>query len=103
MTRYIFISFALVFYFNSFSQKCDSTALQTDKVLLQQFWTTFKQAVNNKDKTQLASLCRFPFNCDYCILDSAKQNAEPPIKVTKASFDKSQYKIFLTDRTYQTN
>ncbi len=98
MTRYILLSVGLLFYFTSFSQKCDGNTLQADKALLQKFWTTFKQAVNNKDKAKLASLCRFPFNCDYCILDSTKQNVEPPIKVTKASFYKSQYKIFFTNR-----
>lgn len=98
MTRYILLSVGILFCYTSVSQKCDSNFLQADKALLQKFWATFKQAVNNKDKAKLATLCRFPFNCDYCIIDSTKQNQEPSTKVTKTSFDKSQYKIFFTDR-----
>jgi hypothetical protein len=83
----------------SFSQQsCDSAKLQADKVPLQNFWTAFKNAVKNKDKTKLANLCHFPFTCDYCILDSNKQRNKPYIKVTKATFDRSQYQIFFTDR-----
>jgi hypothetical protein len=83
----------------SFSQqRCNNTNLQADKVLLQNFWTAFKDAVNNKDKAKLESLCRFPFTCDYCILDSNKQRSKPYIKVTKAMFDRSQYQIFFADR-----
>lgn len=83
----------------SFSQrKCDSTNSQTDKVQLQNFWTAFKDAINQKDKEKLASLVRFPFTCDYCIIDSTKPSNKPCIKVTKTTFDKSQYQIFFADR-----
>lgn len=83
----------------SFSQqKCDSTVLQADKVQLQSFWTAFKDAINHKDKVKLANLVRFPFTCDYCIVDSNKQANKPYIKVTKMSFDRSQYQIFFADR-----
>ncbi|WP_276504553.1 hypothetical protein [Terrimonas pollutisoli] len=66
--------------------------------LLQKFWMEFKHAVNKKDKNKLTSLCHFPFNCDYCILDSVKQSDKLYVKVTKTEFDKSQYKIFFTER-----
>jgi len=83
----------------SFSQqKCDSSNLQTDIVQLQSFWTVFKDAINQKDKVELASLVRFPFTCDYCIIDSTKQSNKPYVKVTKTTFDKSQYQIFFVDR-----
>jgi hypothetical protein len=100
MTRYILPIVGLLTCLDLFSQhKCDSTSLsQTDKALLQNFWTEFKDAINNKDKTKLANLCHFPLHCDYCILDSAKSNDKLDVKVTKISFDTSQYKIFFTER-----
>ena len=83
----------------SFSQqKCDSANLQADKAQLQNFWTSFKDAINQRDKVKLASLVRFPFTCDYCIIDGTKQSDKPHIKVTKATFDRSQYQIFFADR-----
>ncbi|WP_162945068.1 hypothetical protein [Flavisolibacter nicotianae] len=79
-------------------QKCDSSNLQVDKVQLQNFWTAFKEAINQSDKVKLASLVCFPFTCDYCIIDSTKQSDKPYVKVTKATFDKSQYQIFFADK-----
>lgn len=99
MIRYIISIAGLLASLASYSQqKCDSNLIQADKVLLQDFWISFKEALNDKDKTKLENLCRFPFNCDYCILDSANQSDQPYIKVSKTSFEKSQYKIFFTDR-----
>jgi len=99
MTRYIILIAGLLICINSFcQQKCNSSNLQSDKVQLQKFWTTFKAALNNKKRSEIATLCRFPFNCDYCILDSDKQSHEPYVKVTKRSFDKFQYKIFFEPR-----
>jgi hypothetical protein len=103
MIRYIFSTFGVLVYLNLFGQQeCDSLQLsQTDKILFQDFWTEFKSAINNKDKPALANLCRFPFNCDYCILDSTALSDKPYIKVSKASFEKSQYKIFLNNNLVQ--
>jgi hypothetical protein len=100
MIRYILLVSGLLICLSLFSQqKCDSPSLsKTDLVLLQNFWIQFKEAINNKDKTKLANLCRFPFNCDYCVLDSNNSNDKPYIKVTKTLFGRSQYKIFLTER-----
>ncbi len=99
MTRYIFLIAGLLACANLFSQrKCESSVLQTDKILLQNFWTTFKDAINNKDKAKIESLCRFPFNCDYCVLDTTKQSNKPYYKITKAAFDTLQYQIFFTAR-----
>jgi len=99
MTRFLLFTLGLLAGSYSFSQhKCDSSILQADKVLLQNFWTDFKTAINNKDKTKLASLCRFPFTCDYCILDSSKASNKPYIKVTKTTFNESQYEIFFAVR-----
>ena len=99
MIRYIILISGLLTFSNCFcQQECDSTNLQKDKVPLQKFWTTFQKAINKNNKAKLASLCRFPFNCDYCILDSTKSSDKPYHKVTKAAFDKSQYQIFFTSR-----
>jgi hypothetical protein len=98
MKRYILLMAGLTVCLNVFSQrKCDSLS-QKDKLLLQKFWTDFKDALNNKDKTKLSTVCNFPFDCDYCILDTAKQTHKPHVKVTKSDFDKSQYQIFFIDR-----
>jgi len=99
MKHFLLVILGLLTAVCSISQQtCDSINLQSDKVGLQKFWTAFKDAVNNKDKAKLASLCRFPFTCDYCILDSNKQRSRPYIMVTKATFDRSQYQIFFSDR-----
>ena len=79
-------------------QKYDSLSVRADSALLHSFWTEFKQAINNRDKVKLSGLCHFPFNCDYCILDTSKPSNKHYIKVTKTLFDKSQYKIFFADR-----
>ena len=99
MRHSLLFIFGLLTAAYSFSQQtCDSSVLQADKVPLQNFWTAFKDAINNKDKAKLASLCSFPFTCDYCIIDSTKQTNRPYIKVTKATFARSQYQIFFTDK-----
>ena len=95
----LLIIFGLLTAANSFcQQKCDSTVLQVDKVQLQNFWTSFKDAINQKDKIELAGLVRFPFTCDYCIIDSNKHGNKPYIKVTKTTFDKSQHQIFFAEK-----
>lgn len=75
---------------------CDKSKLTAaDKKLLTQFWTDFKSAINSENKIKLASLVKFPFNCDYCLLDTAKEKNYDYLKVTKGLFDKGQYKIFF--------
>jgi uncharacterized membrane protein YvbJ len=99
MRHSLLLTIGLLTAVYSFSQqRCNSADLQADKVLLQNFWIAFKDAINNKDKAKLATLVRFPFTCDYCIIDSNKQGNKPYIKVAKATFDKSQYQIFFADR-----
>ncbi|MXV53347.1 hypothetical protein GS399_20500 [Pedobacter sp. HMF7647] len=99
MKQSLLIIFGLLTSAYAFSQqKCDSTNLQVDKIQLQSFWTAFKNAINQKDKVKLASLVRFPFTCDYCILDTNRQKNQLYIKVTRATFDRSQYQIFFADR-----
>lgn len=69
-----------------------------DSILLNDFWTNFKNAINENDKEKLATLCAFPFNCRPCIDDtSLKVNDQVTIKVTKKLFVKSQYKIFFEE------
>jgi hypothetical protein len=102
MTRPLLLILGLLAAFNSIGQqKCDSADLQADKILLQKFWTEFKAAINDKDKVKLESLCRFPFTCDYCILDSTKENGKPYVKVTKSTFQKTQYQIFFVERLFK--
>jgi hypothetical protein len=75
---------------------CDKSKIsQTDKELLKQFSIEFKKAINSENKIALASLIKFPFNCDYCILDIAKDKNYNYLRVTKKLFDKEQYKIFF--------
>jgi hypothetical protein len=99
MTRPLLLILGLLAAFNSIcQQKCDTADLRADKILLQKFWGEFKAAINQKDRTKLASLCRFPFTCDYCIVDSTQPNNKPYIKVTKTTFYKTQYQIFFADK-----
>ncbi|HEU5054104.1 MAG TPA: hypothetical protein VFT78_13385 [Hanamia sp.] len=82
---------------------CDKAKIsKADKKLIEQFWTDFKKAVNTSDKIKLASLIKFPFNCDYCILDSAKNKSYDYLKVTKKLFDKKQFKIFFDPKLKKT-
>ena len=75
---------------------CDKSNIsKADKELIEQFWTDFKKAINDKDKAKLTSLIKFSFNCDYCILDSAKEKNYDYLTVTKTLFEKRQYKIFF--------
>ena len=75
---------------------CDKSKIsKADKVLIEQFWTDLKKAVNQEDKAKLSLLVQFPFNCDYCIQDSAKDKNYDYLKVTKELFEKKQYKIFF--------
>ena len=73
-----------------------------DKKLLTQFWTDFKSAINSKNKIKLSSLVKFPFNCDYCIVDTTKDKDYDYLKVTKNFFDKGQYKIFFDQKLKKT-
>lgn len=67
--------------------KCDLSKLsETDKRILNSFWTDFKGAINSRDTQKLASLCSFPFPCTYC-----------KKKITRGSFYESEYKIFFED------
>ena len=82
---------------------CDKLKLTAaDKKLLTQFWTDFKSAINSENKIKLASLVKFPFNCDYCILDTKKEKDYDYLKVTKKLFDKGQYKIFFDPKLKKT-
>lgn len=99
MKQFLLIILGLLTAAYSFSQqKCDSANFQADKAQLQNFWTSFKDAINHKDKVKLASLVRFPFTCDYCVVDRNKQSDKPYMRVTRSTFDRSQYQIFFIDR-----
>ena len=96
--KIILVSASLFFGQFSIGQTsyCDKSKIsKADKKLIEQFWTDFKMAVNTEDKLKLSSLIKFSFNCDYCILDSAKDKNYDYLKVTKKLFDKKQYKIFF--------
>jgi hypothetical protein len=67
-----------------------------DSIKLNDFWTSFKKAVNKKNKMELAALCRFPFFCWPCIVDTTLEpNNGITIHVTKTLFFKSQYRLFF--------
>jgi hypothetical protein len=99
MNSILTITFGLLFSLSSYGQdiNSDSVSLQ-DSILLRNFWTDFKSAINNKDKDKLATLCEFPFYCRPCIDDTTlKHNDLVTIKVTKKLFYESQYKEFFDD------
>jgi hypothetical protein len=73
-----------------------------DSVLIEQFWADFKSAINNEDKAKLASLIRFSFNCDYCVLDSIKEKNYDYLKVSKKLFNRQQYAIFFDTKLKNT-
>lgn len=68
-----------------------------DSVLLNKFWKELRVAINTKDKAKLANLCVFPFSCTPCLSDTTLKvnDDDVTIKVTKALFYESQYKLFL--------
>ena len=79
LTAFVFSAASL------FAQDCNLKNLsETDKIILDSFWTNFKGAINSRDTQKLASLCSFPFPCTYC-----------KKKVTESSFYISEYKIFF--------
>lgn len=96
MTSYLIIAGFLVTINLRGQGKCDtSNVSQEDKILMGDFWTKFKDALNAKDVVGLSALVKFPFNCDRCIIDSSRQIYKPSIKVTKKQFNSNQYKIFF--------
>jgi len=73
----------------------NATISSQDSVMLDKFWTELKVAINTNDKAKLATLCDFSFYCRPCIDDTTlKKNNHVTIKVTKALFYESQYKLF---------
>lgn len=73
---------------------------KTEKKLIAEFWTTFKQAINSQDKLELAALIYFPFNCDYCGPVNPASHFYPP--VTKTEFDQKFYAIFFDPKLVKT-
>ncbi|BAP32956.1 FAD-dependent pyridine nucleotide-disulphide oxidoreductase [Chryseobacterium sp. StRB126] len=67
-----------------------------DKILLQEFWKDFADAVIRNDKAKLETLCEFPFYCRPCLdyLKSKNSNLVT-VKVAKELFYKEHYKIFF--------
>ena len=83
----LLIGFILSTTFLFGQDKCDLSKLSdTDKKILDNFWSDFKGAINSRDTQKLASLCSFPFPCTYC-----------KKKITQSSFYESEYKIFFED------
>ena len=98
MTRILTFVVVLLFSSKTFGQDTNSDAKVSlqDSILLQEFWTNFKSAINANDKAKLTTLCLFPFYCRPCIDDTTlKNNDHVTIKVTKALFNESQYKLFF--------
>jgi sulfatase maturation enzyme AslB (radical SAM superfamily) len=88
------ITLSLLLSLNSVEQvSCEISNLsQEDKSLLEEFWTKLKTAINKEDKTMLAQLCNFSFECSYCILDDSQNNNS---KVSKDELLKASIKFSL--------
>jgi len=100
MTRILTLTIAALFSVTVYGQ--DPPVSRQDSVLLNKFWTELRVAVNTKDKAKLATLFAFPFYCRPCIDDTTlKVNDGVTIKVTKALFYESQYKLFF-DKAFKT-
>ena len=98
--KIIVVTFCILFMQSVLGQSslCDKNNLTaSDKKMLSEFWTGFTTAVNSDDPVRLASYIKFPFKCDYCILDSTKEKTNY-LNVTKQMFKKKQYKIFLDSK-----
>ncbi|HMU11165.1 MAG TPA: hypothetical protein PKC54_14235, partial [Ferruginibacter sp.] len=99
MNRILTITFGLLFSLSSHGQysNLDTTISFQDSILLCNFWTDFKRAIDEKSNDKLAALCEFPFYCRPCIDDTTlKNNDHTVIKVTKKLFYESQYKVFFS-------
>lgn len=82
---------------------CDTSTISVaDKILIEQFWIGFKNAVNAEDKLKLETFINFPFNCDYCIPGSGKEPNDDFFTVTKKLYNENQYKIFFDPKLKQT-
>jgi len=100
MNSILTITFGLLLSLSSYGQdtEIDRAISKQDSILLRNFWTDFKSAINKNDKNQLATLCEFPFYCRPCINDTTlKNNDYTTIKVTKKLFFESQYKEFFDE------
>jgi len=98
MTRFLPLLFSILFSLAVSGQNraLDRKLSLQDSILLKNFWTEFKVAINANDKSKLAALCKFPFYCTPCIDDTTlKNNNHITIKVTKELFIDSQYKLFF--------
>ena len=73
----------------------NSELTKVNSQLITRFWIDFKAAINSKNKAKLASLIKFPFNCDYCMSDELRAKGYNYVMVTRHLFDKGQYKIFF--------
>lgn len=98
MRSILTIAIGLLFSFHIHGQKINAYngIPSQDKILLQDFWKRFTEAVKNKDKTKLATLFEFPFYCRPCIDDETTKNADVvTVKVTKKLFNDGRYKVFF--------
>ncbi|PZF71190.1 hypothetical protein [Taibaiella soli] len=73
---------------------------KTEKKLIAAFWTDFKEAINSQNKSKLAALIYFPFNCEYCGPVNPASHFYPP--VTKTEFDQKFYAIFFDPKLVKT-
>jgi hypothetical protein len=92
MSRSILIFFFVLVSNITYGQNrvITSKSLLQDSILLNNFWTKFRKAINENDKEKLAALCEFPFYCRPCIDDTTlKVNDPVTIKVTKKLFVES--------------
>ena len=80
------------------SQENSTVIKSKDTILLANFWTDFKIALNTKDVAKLAILVKFPFGCVRCIIDTLNPHDKPYVMVTQNQFVTNQYQIFFNKR-----
>jgi len=67
-----------------------------DSTSLDNFWNSFRNSVQQKDKQKLASLFKFPFYCHQCLAYvQANDRYNATVKVSKQLFLDSVYKLFF--------
>lgn len=67
-----------------------------DSTSLVNFWNSFRNSVQQKDKQKLASLFKFPFYCHQCLVYvQANDQYNATVKVSKQLFLDSVYKLFF--------
>jgi len=69
---------------------------KVDSIALDNFWNSFRNSIQQRDKQKLASLFKFPFYCHQCLdYVHANDSYNATVKVSKKLFLDSVYKLFF--------